>query len=462
MPYPILTLPYPFAKRLCQLLSPSEVQELQIAAGHNVIDPLKPFVSSIQNYGLSLYGIATTDPHAINTCQAYLSSPGNVFSSTNLTNIRRDSVRYSVEVLLLLNMSNTALKNLNLRSQQIKTYLIDINSSHVTNDLLKNVARTTVGCEYLTVYDNRFDENVTFDTIVDNFPRLNTLILNYAYCGWLSDLTNARKNLNLILRFDSFETVFSFRPEELYDFIAKQGPKFCIYLSLESNDPAAIYKVMAYIDPRFQRGYSEKNGCNFALQDLQIAAGVNLINPLKPIVSSHKDFGVCFQGNPNDTTKCELFRNSNPYSYDVINIRESEQYLMKCKSVRLHEMSNTALERVNQNSLLIKTYEFEIEESRISNVFLNNLSKITVGSSRFGVHNSYFDEDVTFLTMLDCFPHLSSIVLNNAYFGWLNDLSGLEKRLQFIFMHDYFEKIFNFRPEELYDFVAVNPIGVRV
>uniref|UniRef100_A0A7E4W4R7 Uncharacterized protein n=1 Tax=Panagrellus redivivus TaxID=6233 RepID=A0A7E4W4R7_PANRE len=43
MPYPILTLPYPFAKRLRQLLTPLELQQLQIAAG-NSIDSLKPVI----------------------------------------------------------------------------------------------------------------------------------------------------------------------------------------------------------------------------------------------------------------------------------------------------------------------------------------------------------------------------------------------------------------------------------
>uniref|UniRef100_A0A7E4WA40 Peptidase_M16_C domain-containing protein n=1 Tax=Panagrellus redivivus TaxID=6233 RepID=A0A7E4WA40_PANRE len=47
MPYPILTLPYPFARRLCQLLTPEELENLQIAAGHKTRH-LKPIIQLIK------------------------------------------------------------------------------------------------------------------------------------------------------------------------------------------------------------------------------------------------------------------------------------------------------------------------------------------------------------------------------------------------------------------------------
>uniref|UniRef100_A0A7E4ZYM9 Pectinesterase n=1 Tax=Panagrellus redivivus TaxID=6233 RepID=A0A7E4ZYM9_PANRE len=55
MPYLILTLPYPFAKRLPQLLNPVELRNLQIAAGHSE-GSLKPIVLTCNVYIASFNG----------------------------------------------------------------------------------------------------------------------------------------------------------------------------------------------------------------------------------------------------------------------------------------------------------------------------------------------------------------------------------------------------------------------
>uniref|UniRef100_A0A7E4VHM3 BTB domain-containing protein n=1 Tax=Panagrellus redivivus TaxID=6233 RepID=A0A7E4VHM3_PANRE len=192
----------------------------------------------------------------------------------------------------------------------------------------------------------------------------------------------------------------------------------------------------------------------FELQDLQIAAGHNVINTLKPVVTSCKDYIVHFQGNPNDITTCELLRRTKSFSYATINIREGEPYLTKCERVRLYDMSNPALESINHNNILAKTDRIDIESSHISNVFLHNVSKFLVQPRKVQINGHGFDEDVTFLTILNIFPHANDIMLNNAYFGWLNDLSSLGRELQFIMIvFESFEKVFSFRPEELYNFI---------
>uniref|UniRef100_A0A7E4V9R1 FTH domain-containing protein n=1 Tax=Panagrellus redivivus TaxID=6233 RepID=A0A7E4V9R1_PANRE len=161
---------------------------------------------------------------------------------------------------------------------------------------------------------------------------------------------------------------------------------------------------------------------------------------------------------PNVITTCELNRilcNKHFLSSHMINLRETDQYFIECEYVQLSNMSNTALESVNQNSLLMKTQELHILKSRVSNVFLKNVSKITVGSFKLNIYTRHVDEDVTFTTIFNFFPHLSLIMIHTAYFGWLTDLSSLGKRLKSIFIaDDNFERMFSFMPDELYDFVA--------
>uniref|UniRef100_A0A7E4VS36 BPI2 domain-containing protein n=1 Tax=Panagrellus redivivus TaxID=6233 RepID=A0A7E4VS36_PANRE len=66
MPYPILTLPYPSVKRLRQLLDPFELENLQKAAGHNVISGLKPAVMSYKIDSIK-FKISNVNPNGIPT-----------------------------------------------------------------------------------------------------------------------------------------------------------------------------------------------------------------------------------------------------------------------------------------------------------------------------------------------------------------------------------------------------------
>uniref|UniRef100_A0A7E4ZQA7 F-box domain-containing protein n=1 Tax=Panagrellus redivivus TaxID=6233 RepID=A0A7E4ZQA7_PANRE len=192
MPYPILTLPYPFAKRLRQLLSPFELQDLQIAAGHTVINPLKPIVTSYKDYGVLFQG----NPTAITTGQLYRISMNNVmpFISYYLIN----NYLYCVDKLELRDMTTIVWENMNLNSLLIKVPYINIESSHISNDLLESVAKVTVKVRKLEVYNCRIDEDVTIAPIINTFPHVTNISINKAYFGWLNDLSKLERKLQSI------------------------------------------------------------------------------------------------------------------------------------------------------------------------------------------------------------------------------------------------------------------------
>uniref|UniRef100_A0A7E4UPS8 BPI2 domain-containing protein n=1 Tax=Panagrellus redivivus TaxID=6233 RepID=A0A7E4UPS8_PANRE len=133
MPYPILTLPYPFAKRLRQLLNPFELEQLQIAAGHTVTNPLKPIVTLYKDYGVHFQGNITADPNVITTCELTRISLNNRFYSHNKINTRKnDQYFINCNAVILINMSTTALESnqgpefrLHLRATTANVHITD-------------------------------------------------------------------------------------------------------------------------------------------------------------------------------------------------------------------------------------------------------------------------------------------------------------------------------------------------
>uniref|UniRef100_A0A7E4VBJ9 Glycosyltransferase family 92 protein n=1 Tax=Panagrellus redivivus TaxID=6233 RepID=A0A7E4VBJ9_PANRE len=126
--------------------------------------------------------------------------------------------------------------------------------SHISNDFLKSLSTLTLKPSSLDICNCRCDEDVTFLTILDIFPCITSILVNFAYFGWLNDLSCFGKQFRFILIFyDNFEKIFSFQPEKLYDFVAKQGCEFRLYIRHYNGDNLTD-KIEQYIDPRFQHG----------------------------------------------------------------------------------------------------------------------------------------------------------------------------------------------------------------
>uniref|UniRef100_A0A7E4V9P2 Uncharacterized protein n=1 Tax=Panagrellus redivivus TaxID=6233 RepID=A0A7E4V9P2_PANRE len=81
--------------------------------------------------------------------------------------------------------------------------------------------------------------------------------------------------------------MFSFRPEELYDFVAKQGPEFRLQLYIKTNDICLTDKIKPFIDPRFRDG--DFGSANFLVSiDHNISSGLHCMEYVIP--GSEKDW----------------------------------------------------------------------------------------------------------------------------------------------------------------------------
>uniref|UniRef100_A0A7E4WDF6 F-box domain-containing protein n=1 Tax=Panagrellus redivivus TaxID=6233 RepID=A0A7E4WDF6_PANRE len=254
MPYPILSLPYPFAKRLRQLLNPFELQCLQAAAGYNVNTGLKPLVVSHLIKSLDFKSVVTNAPNA---------NPAYVLynNQNSLTIPKKGQLIISSSMLSFFYMSNDALKTLNTDNLIIGTSLIVLQHCHISNDFLKNVSKMAIiQPSQLDMRNSvNVDEDVKFSTILDIFPRITYVALRKSYSGWLRDLSNTGKKFHVVELFhNNFEEMFNFCPEELYTFTTKQYPDFYFHLCIRTDNANVTFnKAETFIHSRFQ---SKKNG----------------------------------------------------------------------------------------------------------------------------------------------------------------------------------------------------------
>uniref|UniRef100_A0A7E4VXT2 F-box domain-containing protein n=1 Tax=Panagrellus redivivus TaxID=6233 RepID=A0A7E4VXT2_PANRE len=243
MSYPILTLPYPFAKRLRQLLDPFELEELQKAAGPYVRNELKPIVESRK------MDVVFMSAYVLSYMVKHMNAP-----HANLINC--------LESLNLLHLTSSDFENATTTQLLIRTKRIGFFECHVSNALLNKLSKIVVRPFILEFrYSHRFDEDVKFSTIIKIFPSVCWIGLGKAYSGWLDDLISTRTLFKAIEIFhDNFDELFSFKPAELYDYVKTQHSTFRILLSYKVNAYRydwVIHMMQKFIDPRFD---IKKNG----------------------------------------------------------------------------------------------------------------------------------------------------------------------------------------------------------
>uniref|UniRef100_A0A7E4WBX6 F-box domain-containing protein n=1 Tax=Panagrellus redivivus TaxID=6233 RepID=A0A7E4WBX6_PANRE len=260
MPYPILTLPYPFAQRLRQLLNPFELKQLQLAAGHNVINPLKPIVPSSKERELYFIKNFNTDPDAIPTYDLYLGSHPTGLSQPMISIPKNDKYLIKCLILRFYDMSHLALTSLNTDTLSIKPFRIDLDRCQIRQAFLKTLSKLVIKPSQLCMWSSPdVDEGTTFSTILNIFPSVNSIAFAKSYFGWLSDLASTRRRfLAVDILHHDVEKIFSFRPEELYSFVIEQHPQFRFHILVVTDDvDATVKKIAPFIDPRFT---CEKNG----------------------------------------------------------------------------------------------------------------------------------------------------------------------------------------------------------
>uniref|UniRef100_A0A7E4WDR6 F-box domain-containing protein n=1 Tax=Panagrellus redivivus TaxID=6233 RepID=A0A7E4WDR6_PANRE len=251
MPYPILTLPYPFARRLCQLLNPEELENLQIAAGYNTRH-LKPIIQLIktqtaginnENSNVTLYFTETRNNH-------------------KLTRSKTDEAPFlKVESLFLFKLTKSLFEKSCFTHLFIITEQLNFCGCEITVDFLKMIALRIPQIYDVTwlkfVCRCQIDKDVKLPFIFNTFPNVKVFEINYAYNGWLTDLLdlNVVNQRGFSLLHKNFDELFSFNADELYYFIQKQQTEFFIrltYICDADADQDEIKKaVVTLLKPRF-------------------------------------------------------------------------------------------------------------------------------------------------------------------------------------------------------------------
>uniref|UniRef100_A0A7E4ZYJ5 F-box domain-containing protein n=1 Tax=Panagrellus redivivus TaxID=6233 RepID=A0A7E4ZYJ5_PANRE len=245
MPYPILTLPYPFVKRLRQLLDPFELKELQRAAGPYVRNELKPIVKSCKK---DFINICSKDKNDYDVDWLHM--------KIKIPEVNQFLIDCTTE-LKFYHMTNSNFEKPTITQVFIKADIIRFLSCRISNAMLRNVLKIAIRPWYLDFrYSNTgIDEDVTFSTIVDIFPSVKCITMGKAYFGWLDDLINTRKRLDAVEIFhDNFDELFSFKPADLYDYFRAQYPPFWFLLTYRVNAnryPWIINMMQKFIDSRF-------------------------------------------------------------------------------------------------------------------------------------------------------------------------------------------------------------------
>uniref|UniRef100_A0A7E4VNN0 Uncharacterized protein n=1 Tax=Panagrellus redivivus TaxID=6233 RepID=A0A7E4VNN0_PANRE len=190
--------------------------QLQIAAGHNVIAALKPDVE-IHCIFIADFKLPFDKDHNDSSIhRLYNGSTWKPFPKKNLYLIK-------CEYACFYDMSNTSLAKFNAKQEiLIDAVRINFKDCHISNVFLRNLSKKLVKPPLLfdTRYCDQVDEDVNFSTILAIFPQVTHIAFQKAYSGWLYDLASTGKKFHVVEVFNfDFENIFSFKPEELYDFV---------------------------------------------------------------------------------------------------------------------------------------------------------------------------------------------------------------------------------------------------
>uniref|UniRef100_A0A7E4V8K8 Uncharacterized protein n=1 Tax=Panagrellus redivivus TaxID=6233 RepID=A0A7E4V8K8_PANRE len=238
MPYPINTLPYPFKKRLRQLLTPAETLQFQKATGHL---ENKHYLLPIQKYQQCWRVAITTDKKL--TSSWCLDDSDSVGLSMEL-----GPCMYRPKHIHLHNVLETHL------SCPIFDYVLfdsadtlTLSDIVITESLLLALAAKKLK---LTTFANAVPFPEVFDVdaprlhaYFDAFPTMTGCFRPCpAYEGWLQDLIEINKpNLKYInIASDDIEKLFSFCYEDMSKLFKRQCSEFRLNLEYKVDDLTTV------------------------------------------------------------------------------------------------------------------------------------------------------------------------------------------------------------------------------
>uniref|UniRef100_A0A7E4UVC5 F-box domain-containing protein n=1 Tax=Panagrellus redivivus TaxID=6233 RepID=A0A7E4UVC5_PANRE len=214
MPYPILTLPYPFAKRLSQLLSPSELKNLQIAADLITVGPQK------------------------------------------VVNILKNKILCKCEYAFFNSLSDAVFENHDFNNTHYAANIVTFKNCKVGTNFLENMAKKLRQSTELYFEDKcEIDKSIKFPIIFNLFPFLNTLYITTACNGWVRELVDANPvtKIHIIsIEHDNLDELLGFDSEDILS-LHEQHPQ--IFLSLTYMVHGPIHEGEEYFEKRIREAF---------------------------------------------------------------------------------------------------------------------------------------------------------------------------------------------------------------
>uniref|UniRef100_A0A7E4UV52 F-box domain-containing protein n=1 Tax=Panagrellus redivivus TaxID=6233 RepID=A0A7E4UV52_PANRE len=251
MPYPILTLPYPFAKRLQQLLSPFELQNLQIAAAH-FKGPLEPVVMTSKVYRITFEGDTSDVINLTVACNS-------LDMKTKTVNIGNEKVVYQCPHASFNSLSNAVFDNICFNNLYYAAKIVCIKYCKVSLKFLENIAARFKITNLRDLYireGNEIDNDVKISTVYKMFPFLKTLSIATAYNGWIRELLDPDFTTEieyLLLRHDSLDELLSFNTVDFHRLVEKH-PRLNLYMVYKV--PGQIHESKEYFEMRIKKAFS--------------------------------------------------------------------------------------------------------------------------------------------------------------------------------------------------------------
>uniref|UniRef100_A0A7E4VKD7 F-box domain-containing protein n=1 Tax=Panagrellus redivivus TaxID=6233 RepID=A0A7E4VKD7_PANRE len=238
MPYPILTLPYPFAKRLPQLLSPLELQNLQIAAGR-FDGQLKPDVLAC-NFDCAIFNGDTSDIITI--------------PMRKVVKLHNNKIICNCEYVFFESLSNAVFENDHFNNTHYAASIVTMERCKVSTKFLENMAKKLTELTELHIEDeSEVDKSIKFPTIFNLFPFCKFLAITTAYNGWVRDLVDASistKIKRLTIEHGDLDELLSFDSDDIQSLLEQHSK---MYMILTYKVPGPIQESEEYFESRFNK-----------------------------------------------------------------------------------------------------------------------------------------------------------------------------------------------------------------
>uniref|UniRef100_A0A7E4V061 F-box/FBD/LRR-repeat protein n=1 Tax=Panagrellus redivivus TaxID=6233 RepID=A0A7E4V061_PANRE len=246
MPYPIHTLPYPFKKRLRQLLTPVELHELQKATG-----PLETnhFLMPIQKNRKC-------------ECLIFRKMVDNKILLDTIPTFEKRNFSDVVEApyLSLKNFDEKAISIHFFNFVQFqKVRILELHLDITTVPFVIAMAQKRMQLTHLNIYfaTEASESQLRLPVFFKAFPAvLHFSFMLYAYKGWVKDILDCKMFglEQLTIMSTNFDKLFSFCPEEVYQLVKSQHYKFKLELLhlTEKDFSVEIHRTLPLFKPYFK------------------------------------------------------------------------------------------------------------------------------------------------------------------------------------------------------------------